>query len=294
MTAMKEPSPLAPFSHDWIGGDIRGISNFAGLLYGYAPKIDNVAATLDDQVRGMVSAAQWQGAGASAFRSSWDKDSVAAQKIASMAVGVGQIVDELAVSLSKIESALEQNADYASSHGVQIGPDGKPPAATSASSVYATAYGEAYDGALQQAQKAREDAVNALTLYNGPNHSLANKVFGTAGAAAAEYGLIRYGGLDAFLAGARLGGAAAGALSDAALGAESGIAIAAGSALGFVAVPAVVGFAGYGVGVFVASLIEGKSVGQSVDIAANTLTEPFKAAAVGIGHEAEHLWDNIF
>jgi hypothetical protein len=253
-----------------------------------------VGGTLDGQVSGIVSGAQWQGAGASAFKSSWGKDSVAAQGIAAMAVGIGQIVDELAVSLSKIESGLEAEADFASSHGVQIEPDGQPPALSSTSSAYATAYQETYDGALQQAQTARENAVNAFTRYNGPNHSLANNVIGTAGAVAAEVGLVRYGGLDAFLAGARLGGEAAGALSDAALGAESGLAVAAGSAIGFVAVPAVVGFVGYGVGVFAASLIEGKSVGQSFDIAANTLTDPFKAAATGIGHEATHLWDDVF
>jgi uncharacterized protein YukE len=294
MTATPQPSALAPFSHDWIGGDIRGLSEFAGVLYGYAPKIDNVAGALDDQVSGMVSAADWQGAAASAFTSSWGKDSVAARDIASMAVGVGQIVDELAVSLSKIESGLETEADYASSHGVQIGPDGQPPALTSASSAYATAYQETYEGALQDAQTARQDAVNALTRYNGPNHSLANKVFGTAGAVAAEVGLVRYGGLEAFQAGASLGGEAGSALSAAVLGNESAVAIAAGSAVGFVAVPVVVGFVGYGVGVFVASLIEGKSAGQSLDIAADTLTEPFKDAAVGIGHEAEHLWDDVF
>lgn len=286
------PSALAPFDHEWIGGDIRGLSAFAGELYGYAPNIDNVASTLDDQVSDMVSAAQWQGAAASAFESSWGKDSTAAQGIASMAVGIGQIVDELAVNLSRIESALEQSADYASSHGVQIGPDGQPP--SSASSVYAAAYQETYEGALQEAQTARENAVSALVKYNGPNHSLANKVFGTAGVVAAEVGLARFGGLDALVAGADVGGDAAGALSAAALGAESTIAVAAGSAIGFVAVPAIVGFAGYGVGVFVASLIEGKSVGQSFDIAAETLTDPFKAAAVGVGHEAKHLWDDVF
>jgi uncharacterized protein YukE len=288
------PSALAPFSYEWIGGDIRGLSAFASVLYGYVPNIDNVAGTLDDQVNGMVRAAQWQGAAASQFKSSWGKDSAEAHDIASMAVGIGQIVDELAVTLSKIESGLEQSADYARSHGVQIGPDGQPPALTSTSSVYATAYQETYEGALAEAQTARENAVSSLVKYNGPNHSLANKVFGVAGTVAAEAGLVRFGGLDAFLAGARVGGEAAAALSDAALGAESGIAIAAGSAIGFVAVPAIVGFAGYGVGVFVASLIEGKSVGQSLDIAADTLTDPFKAAGVGVGHEAEHLWDDVF
>jgi uncharacterized protein YukE len=285
MTAVLQPSALAAFSYDWVGGDIRGLSQFAGELVGFIPKIDNVAGTLDDQVSGMISAADWQGAAASTFTSSWGKDSADAQEIASMAVGIGRIVDELAVSLSKIESALETEADFASSHGVQIGPDGQPPA--DPSSEYATAYQETYQGALQEAQTARDNAVNALVLYNGPNHSLANKVIGTAGAIAAEAGLVRFGGLDAFLAGASAGGDAAGAASAAVLGTESGIAIAAGSAIGFLAVPAVVGFVGYGVGVFAASIIEGKSAGQSFDIAAHTLAEPFEDAA-------SHLWHDIF
>jgi hypothetical protein len=41
----------------------------------------------------------------------------------------GNIVNWLAVTLSKIESALEQAANQAAAHGVPIGADGQPPSA---------------------------------------------------------------------------------------------------------------------------------------------------------------------
>jgi uncharacterized protein YukE len=272
MTAMKEPSPLAPFSHDWIGGDIRGLSAFASVLYGYAPNIDNVAGTLDGQVNGMVSAAHWQGAGASAFKSSWDKDSVAAQKIASMAVGIGQIVDELAVRLSKIENALEQNADYAGTHGVRIGSDGK--ATDPASSVYATGYGEAFDGAVQDAQTVRKQAADDLAQYmhTGSVEAFVNNAFGVAGAVGAE-GAFLFGG-----GGVAVEPAVAGVVAMTGL-ADSGVAtmIAAAGAIPVVVLG--VAAVGFGVGYFAANLLEGKGVGGSLD---------------AVGHEAAHLWDDIF
>jgi hypothetical protein len=218
-----------------------------------------------------------------------------------MAVGIGRIVDELAVNLSKFESGLETEAEFAKNHGVAIGPQGQPPDITLTSSSYAVAYQGTYEGLRQEADTARENAVNALVLYNGPNHSLANKVFGTAGLLAAEYGAYKIGALNinAVLASTRAGGAAAETLADAVLPVDSGIAalaepaaIWAGSILGFVAIPVAVGFVGYGVGVLAASVLEGKGW-QSFDIAGDALTDPFKAAATDVGHAADALWHGI-
>jgi hypothetical protein len=44
-------------------------------------------------------------------------------------IQTGSIVDGLAVNLSKIENALEQAADKAAAHGVQLGSNGQPPEA---------------------------------------------------------------------------------------------------------------------------------------------------------------------
>jgi hypothetical protein len=38
-SSAKSPSPLAPFAYNWVGGDIHGLSAYAGTLYGYAPRI---------------------------------------------------------------------------------------------------------------------------------------------------------------------------------------------------------------------------------------------------------------
>ena len=37
----KSPSALAPFAHNWVGGDIHGLSAYAGTLYGYAVMKDS-------------------------------------------------------------------------------------------------------------------------------------------------------------------------------------------------------------------------------------------------------------
>ena len=47
----KTPSALAPFSHDWIGGDIHGLSAYAGTLHRYVPEINDVATALDGKVK---------------------------------------------------------------------------------------------------------------------------------------------------------------------------------------------------------------------------------------------------
>ena len=57
----KSPAALAPFAYDWIGGDIHGLSAYAGTLYGYVPEINDVATALDGTVKQIVGAAGWQG-----------------------------------------------------------------------------------------------------------------------------------------------------------------------------------------------------------------------------------------
>jgi uncharacterized protein YukE len=171
MTAALGLKPLAPFSHDWVGGNINGLAALAGTLYGYTPKMDAVADALDGQVHQLVNTAGWQGAAASAFTASWSKDSQTARAVGLATDQVGQIVDWLAVNLSTLESELEAAANAAAAHEVTIGPDGQPPevcfgppanAKEQEMQEWANWYQKFYADVMQQAQKARSTAAGAL------------------------------------------------------------------------------------------------------------------------------------
>jgi uncharacterized protein YukE len=171
MTAALALQPLAPFSHDWVGGNIDGLAALAGTLYGYVPKMDAVADALDGQVGQLVNAAGWQGAAASSFTASWSKDSQTARALGLATDQVGQIVDWLAVSLSTLEAELEAAANAAAVHGVTIGANGEPPevcfgppanAKEQEMQEWANWYQQFYADIMQQADKARSTAAGAL------------------------------------------------------------------------------------------------------------------------------------
>ena len=171
MTTALGLKPLAPFSHDWVGGNINGLAALAGTLYGYAPKMDAVADALDGQVHQLVNAAGWQGAAASSFTASWSKDSQTARAVGLASDQMGQIVDWLAVNLSTLESELEVAAEAAAAHNVTIGPNGAPPAVCFGPPAnaqeqnmqeWANWYQKFYADIMQQAQKARSTAAGAL------------------------------------------------------------------------------------------------------------------------------------
>jgi uncharacterized protein YukE len=123
----KSLTPLASFSYNWVGGDIHGLANFAGTMYGYIPKYEDVIKALNSKVGQIVGDAAWTGNAASAFTSNWEKVSAEINALGLVIVQTGGIVDQLAVDLSKVENALETAADKAAAHGVQIGSDGQPP-----------------------------------------------------------------------------------------------------------------------------------------------------------------------
>src|ERR1700683_2650696 len=107
MTTALGLKPLAPFSYDWVGGNIRGLAALAGTLYGYAPKMDAVADALDGQVGQLVNGAGWQGDAASSFKASWSKDSQTSRALGLATDPVGQIGDWLAGLPSMLEGARE-------------------------------------------------------------------------------------------------------------------------------------------------------------------------------------------
>jgi uncharacterized protein YukE len=161
----KSPSPLAPFASDWVGGDIHGLSACAGTLYGYAPRLTDVATALDKKVTQIVGDAGWQGSAASAFSKAWEHDSAGATALGVMISLVGDIVNTLAVNLATIESALEESADTAIAHGVPIGAGGQPPAvclADPTAESWRISYQSFWNSCMLAASTARTEAAGAL------------------------------------------------------------------------------------------------------------------------------------
>ncbi len=166
----KSPSPLMPFSHEWIGGNIQGLSGLAGTLYSYVPKIGDVVTALDHKVSQIVTDAGWQGSAASAFTGNWEKVAAETNAVGLVVIDAGEIVDQLAVQLSKIENALEQAAAKAAAHGVGISADGQPPEACYASPAaedWRIGYDSFYLQCKNAAEQARVQAAGALQSLSG-------------------------------------------------------------------------------------------------------------------------------
>jgi uncharacterized protein YukE len=156
--------PLAPFAHDWVGGDIHGLAAFAGTLYGYAPQFGDVVTALDKSVSQIVGDAGWRGRAASAFTQNWDQISAEIDAVGLVVVQAGSIADQLAQQLAGLENALEQAADVTAAHGVPIGSDGQPSsqASTPAQQEWLTAYNTFYQECMASAESARVQAASAL------------------------------------------------------------------------------------------------------------------------------------
>jgi uncharacterized protein YukE len=162
---------LAPFSYDWIGGDIRGLSALAGTLYGYVPEIGAVTSALDDQVQGLVGAAKWTGPAATGFSNAYEADAKAAHALAALTEDAGEIIDALALALSKIESELEQAAAKAKSHGAPIEAEGKPleaciggtTTAEKEAGLWLEWYQQYYSACINAANKVRAQAAGDLS-----------------------------------------------------------------------------------------------------------------------------------
>jgi hypothetical protein len=130
MAGIRTPLPLAPFSDDWVGGNIRGLSALAGQCYDIAPQIGAVCSKLNTAVTdvtggidGLYGTQGWSGTAAASFSSAWGRDATAAGELAGIWGQIGGIVDVLAYELAKLENQWEQEARAVSAiYGVLIDP----------------------------------------------------------------------------------------------------------------------------------------------------------------------------
>jgi uncharacterized protein YukE len=166
---MRTVAPLAPFSEDWVGGDIRGLQGIARELYGYVPRVGELTGTLSVTVRDLTGddPGSWQGSAATAFARAWDRQARTAAAVAGYVTAVAAVIDGLAVELARLENALEQEARGASRSGVQIAPDGSVAACEGPQSLRtALAYQDFRARTLSDAAAARQAATRELTsLY---------------------------------------------------------------------------------------------------------------------------------
>jgi uncharacterized protein YukE len=113
-------SGLPSLRHDWVGGDIHGLSALAEQCSRIAPQIGEAGSVLNARAGELSCTAGWEGEGASAFSSGWAKVSAAGSQLAGMWDAIGQIVSTLAVELATLESALEQAADQLAAQGIMV------------------------------------------------------------------------------------------------------------------------------------------------------------------------------
>ena len=119
---MSGAASLPAFAHDWVGGDIRGLSALAGQCLRIAPQISRADSALTTQADDLTCTAGWQGAAASAFSGSWAKDSAAGRQLVSAWAQIGGVVDVLAAELAALENVLERAAAEVESAGLVIDP----------------------------------------------------------------------------------------------------------------------------------------------------------------------------
>src|ERR1700722_11270845 len=122
---MPRLAPLAAFADNWVGGDISGLQSIAQALYDYVPDVQDLTGALGPVVRDLTDGSRgWQGSAASAFTVAWANQVATAGALETFVTGIGAAVNGLAVTLSDLESALENEARGAGQHGVTIGASG--------------------------------------------------------------------------------------------------------------------------------------------------------------------------
>ena len=144
---------LAASAADWLGGGgLDGARALAAALYGCVPAIAAGPHAPDKQ------AGQARNAGP-------------AGPLAAAVYQAASVVDDLATELTRIDSALDEQAHTASRYGVRIGIDRRPPPAFAAPPAdsgsaseqhWTLAYQEAYAQATADTHRARQQAARRL------------------------------------------------------------------------------------------------------------------------------------
>lgn len=186
-------SSLAPHAHDWTGGNINGLRDLAETLHGYLPHVQDLIGRLSVVARGLTSDGPggWQGKAATAFTEAWSRQIATANALQEYITAIAQAIASLAVELSQIESALENEAYLAARHGVRIADNGSVTGYAGATGLQtALEYRKVFAQAQAEADQARDAAAEQLYgLYQevfNPNPHLNGADANTAAALLAD------------------------------------------------------------------------------------------------------------
>ncbi|MCO5972855.1 hypothetical protein [Actinoallomurus soli] len=110
----KATLPLPTFSANWVGGDIQGLSGLAQVLYNFAEDSKEPVADLNRTVTRLVresGASVYPGSAVGEFKDQFGQDLNDINWLSQRATSIGEIVDNLALNLAKIECWLEKQAE---------------------------------------------------------------------------------------------------------------------------------------------------------------------------------------
>ena len=182
-----DESPGCPWRHSRMTGS-AATSTDSPRSPGHSTdtprRMEDVVTALNKKVSQIVGDAGWRGAAASAFTADWEKVSAEANALGLVIIQTGSIVDQLAAELSKIENALEQVADQAAAHGVQVGGNGQPPQVCYTGRTqedwrlgYDSFYRQCIAAARRRPRSGRRRAAEGLRRY-GPGQGQAGLIVG--------------------------------------------------------------------------------------------------------------------
>lgn len=146
---------------DWdLGVNFTGVSQLAGLLYGYIPQEEDVIEATNGSIKRLLKDGGWRGQAAEAFTDAWDDDGAMAARLSEFESAVADVLDRLASSLSWLQRAMDTRA-------TEMGPpDPNAPPETGAGTIDPRE--RVREQYRKQAKKLQEEAAKKLVaMYAG-------------------------------------------------------------------------------------------------------------------------------
>ncbi|GAA0355511.1 hypothetical protein GCM10010151_51400 [Actinoallomurus spadix] len=162
---------MPTIASSWVGGDIQGLSGLSQVIFNFAENSAGPVADLRNAVDRLVRESGdpvYPGSAVSEFKTAFSQELNDINWLSQRATSIGEIVDNLALNLAKIESWLEKQAEKGVAAGhVTIDRSGNMqfPNGTSMPEVqsFLQDFNQCRSQALAAAEKARQVAAKKLS-----------------------------------------------------------------------------------------------------------------------------------